>query len=167
MFVQDIQSPGVNITAELTEKEVDSFKALCKMFISTNLHGQTIDKFFSELAQMQSTSSASNMNYKGRSAHELPLCSKQKLSANKQQICRETEPVSDRGDDVVSHENTANVGAPSVSPSVTENVMNIDKVLMLARIGMDEIQALSKGRIDSDQAGSTNSHFCLLPLIQK
>lgn len=51
MFVQDINLPGVNITAELTEEEVDSFKQICKMFIPFSLHDKNIDEYFSKMSQ--------------------------------------------------------------------------------------------------------------------
>lgn len=51
MYVQDIKLPGVNITAELTEEEVDSFKQICKMFIPFSLHDKNIDEYLSKMAQ--------------------------------------------------------------------------------------------------------------------
>lgn len=50
MFVQDIKSPGLNVTAELTEEEVDSFKQICKMFISSHLHDKNIDEYFAQMS---------------------------------------------------------------------------------------------------------------------
>lgn len=55
MFVQDIKSPGVNITAELTEEEVDCFRQVCKMFIPFRLHEKNINEYLSKLPQAPST----------------------------------------------------------------------------------------------------------------
>lgn len=60
MFVQDIKSPGVNITAELTEEEVDSFKQICKMFIPFNLHDKNIDEYLSQMSKVPSTNSTNS-----------------------------------------------------------------------------------------------------------
>lgn len=45
MYVSDPVSPGINITANLSEEEVDNFKQICKMFIPASLHEKNIDKY--------------------------------------------------------------------------------------------------------------------------
>lgn len=61
MFVQDIQSPSINITAELTEEEVDSFKQICKLFISFKLHEKNIDEYVSKMPKISATSSCRSL----------------------------------------------------------------------------------------------------------
>lgn len=160
MYVQDIKSPGLNITAELTEVEFYNFKEMCKMFVSATLHEQMIDEYLLNLSQVRSTNSASEVNNNvssaKKSAYELcesSLRSLQKFKneiAKKEQICDGAGSTSNHSDDAIVD---VDAGAQFMSTSFTklEDVIKIDEVLKLTRIKMNEILSRSSTRIDSEQ----------------
>lgn len=45
MFVEDLKVPGINIAAEIGEKEADMFQEMCKMFSSSNSYERAIDEY--------------------------------------------------------------------------------------------------------------------------
>lgn len=45
MFVQDIKSPGINITVDVPEAEAKNFQQMCRTFESSNLIGKAIDEY--------------------------------------------------------------------------------------------------------------------------
>lgn len=158
MYVQDIKSPGVNITAELTEREVDNFKESCKMFATTR-HDQLIDEYLLKLSQMQSTSSALIMNNNNHvsSAYDFSESSLQSLQNFKNEIakiertCDEGKPTVDRCNNVIANANARVEFKPTSVTNKLESVIKIDEVLTLTRTQMDEIQSRSTTRVDSEQ----------------
>lgn len=159
MYVQDIQSPGLNITAELTEAEVYNFKEICKIFASSTLHEQMIDEYLLKLSKVRPTSSA--LTYE---ISESSLRSLQKFKneiVEKEKICAEAALTFDRSDDATDD---VSAGAQFMSTSLTklENVIKIDEVLKLTRVAMDEIQSRPTTRIDSEQEIIDKFSFLLI-----
>lgn len=62
MFVQDIKSLGVNITAEISRAEADNFKEMCTIFASDSLYEYFLDECISNLPQLQPPKSVSGSN---------------------------------------------------------------------------------------------------------
>lgn len=54
IYVQDPNSPGTNITAEILEEEANNFQQMCKMFASHDSYGQSIDTYWMQLTKVQS-----------------------------------------------------------------------------------------------------------------
>lgn len=54
MHVQDLKSPGTNVTAEIPEQEANNFIEMCKIFASTTLHGRIIDEYLMNVTQLRS-----------------------------------------------------------------------------------------------------------------
>lgn len=52
MYVQDIKSPGVNVTAEIPEAEAHGFKKFCQI-MTTFLHKNIIEEYISKLLPLQ------------------------------------------------------------------------------------------------------------------
>lgn len=136
MFVQDIKSPGVNITAELTEEEVDSFKQICKMFIPFSLHDKNIDEYLSQMSKMPSPSkidSALTMNVEP--PKETFVSESSKPSVHSFQNLSDTIADIDQNSNIIPRNklSTGNIGTPSSStPSKMStsliNLINIDEV---------------------------------------
>lgn len=57
MYVQDLTSPGTNITAEISKDEANNFIQMCNMFASTKLHEQSIDDYMMKLSQIRTARS--------------------------------------------------------------------------------------------------------------
>lgn len=118
MFVQDIESPGVNITAELTEEGVDSFKQICRMFIPFSLHAKNIDEYFSKITQAPAANGIHlAMNTKsGPSTRNVPPVIS-KPPANSFQHSPNAHAVTDlNGNIVPKHKlSTVNIETPSSS----------------------------------------------------
>lgn len=51
MFVQDIKSPGVNITVDVPEKEAENFQQMCRMFESVSSIGKAVDEYLLKVHQ--------------------------------------------------------------------------------------------------------------------
>lgn len=45
MYVEELKSPGINIAAEIEERDADTFQEMCKMFASSNLYERAIDEY--------------------------------------------------------------------------------------------------------------------------
>lgn len=132
MFVQDIKSPGINITAELTESEVDNFRAICRLFLSANLLDQSIDVYILKLSQIRPTTPATSVN------HNLsPPCSTHKTSEE------------------LAHNENIHAGAHSTlnnnNGEKLQDIVQIDDVIKATRIEMHEILTRPPSRIDSEE----------------
>lgn len=53
MLVQDIQSPGVNITAEISAGVAQNFKKMCNAFLTNELHKFFLDEYIAKLPQLR------------------------------------------------------------------------------------------------------------------
>lgn len=51
MFVQDIKSPGVNITVDVPEIEAEQFKEMCRTFRSANVMERTMDEYLLKVSK--------------------------------------------------------------------------------------------------------------------
>lgn len=51
MYVQDIKSPGINITVDVPEAEVKNFQQMCRMFETTSSIGKAVDEYVSKVDQ--------------------------------------------------------------------------------------------------------------------
>lgn len=126
MYVQDLLSPGTNITAEITDKEAKHFMNMCKIFASANLHKKTVDDYFAKISQKHSTSVVERLLSKSSDA-----------VAN---LEHSTIRMSD-----------SNVGASINSKSndikKIEDIISVDVVNKRNKIEMDEILSRSKARI--------------------
>lgn len=57
MYVQDLKSPEVNITAEISKEEAYNFKKMCKMFSADSSYQKSIDEYMSKLSEVSTLSS--------------------------------------------------------------------------------------------------------------
>lgn len=53
VHVQDFQSPGVNVTAEIPENDANNFVEMCKLFASTTFHERIIDEYLLNVSQLR------------------------------------------------------------------------------------------------------------------
>lgn len=53
MHVQDFKSSGVNVAAEIPEKDAKNFVEMCKLFASTTLHERIIDEYLLSVSQLR------------------------------------------------------------------------------------------------------------------
>lgn len=49
LYVQDINVPGINITAELSSEEAYTFKTICQVVSTENIYNNTIDEYILQL----------------------------------------------------------------------------------------------------------------------
>ncbi|XP_031626105.1 uncharacterized protein LOC116342572 [Contarinia nasturtii] len=56
MYVQDIDSQGMNITAEISNKEAHNFKKMCQMFFTDHSQKKFIDEYVSKVSTLQKSS---------------------------------------------------------------------------------------------------------------
>lgn len=72
MFIEDISSPGVNVAAEIPQKEAHNFKKLCQV-MTTFSHGNIIEEYISRLLPLQSTgkNDGSNLNVNSLTAMKI------------------------------------------------------------------------------------------------
>lgn len=165
MFVQDIKSSGLNITAEMAEEEVHNFKEICKMFTSATLHDQMIDEYLLKLTHVRTTKNDEFSVEK--SAYELSESSLRSLQNFKNKIAKSehiyagAELTLDHSDDV-SVDVSAGTQSTSTSLTKLKDVIEIDEVLKLTRIEMNEIQSRSTSRIDSEQKIIDKFSFLLI-----
>lgn len=127
MYVQDIKSPGINVTAELTEVEVDSFKAICKMFTSASLLDESIDEYTLKLSQVRSSSSTSTVN--------------NNVSQKVNNEIAQSEHICEGASSTLNN----NIGEK------LEDAISIVDVVKLSRIEMHDILTRSTSRINSEE----------------
>lgn len=62
MYVQDIQTPGINVTAEISKEETNNFKKMCQIFTGCDSHNRCINEYISKLSSIGNLQSASKAN---------------------------------------------------------------------------------------------------------
>lgn len=53
MLIEDIKSPGINITADVPEKDVKNFIEMCQLFESISPYERAIDEYLMKVQQIQ------------------------------------------------------------------------------------------------------------------
>lgn len=53
MHVQDFESPAMNMTAEIPEKDAINFTEMCRLFASTTLHERIIDEYLLMVSKLR------------------------------------------------------------------------------------------------------------------
>lgn len=164
MFVQDIKSPELNITAELMEEEVDNFKELCKMFAFTTLHEQLIDEYLLKLSQVRSTNLALNVNNAKKPAYEFSETSLSSLQKFKNEMAKKKHENIDAETSSTLNHSDVNTGAKciSISTEKLEDVINVDEITKFTRIETNEILSRSSTRIDSEKEIIDKFSFLLM-----
>lgn len=123
MHVQDLKSPGINITAEISEEEANNFKQLCKMFASHDSYGQSIDVYLTQSAKVQS---------EGRKGLA-PVHEPSKASSNIQSLCNSIANTinSSASSSIcdVSRASSISLSSNSTTTPKLKNVINFEQVL--------------------------------------
>lgn len=126
MYVQDIKSPGTNITAEISEEEAKNFQQMCKMFASCDSYGQSIDVYLLQMGKVQSsntngsTLSRYDRTSAPKSVHELSKA----LQCSNDQINTSTSSTICDG----SRASSISISSNSVTSQKLKNVINIEPV---------------------------------------
>lgn len=88
MYVQDIDSPGTNITAGISKEEANNFKKMCQCFFADSsqkrLISESIDEYVSKVATLQQPVNKVNAGMNGQTlfankVDDSPLVSMQSL----------------------------------------------------------------------------------------
>lgn len=82
MYVQDIKSPGTNITAEISEEEANNFKDMCKIFASCDSYGQSLDVYLLQIEKVQSANTSGSAPKMIHALSEASLSTLQSLDTN-------------------------------------------------------------------------------------
>lgn len=67
MYVQDIKSPGINITAAIPEDEAYNFQKMCSLYATTKSLAKLIDEYTSKLSLLQSANEVNSSNIESTS----------------------------------------------------------------------------------------------------
>lgn len=169
MYVQDITSPGVNITAEIPKDEANNFKKMCSVFAVAESHGKFIDEYVSKLVASQAdnivngcdTGSAST-NVKSVQVAELKSIS----TANSINSDTSQSAVRTNIQEIVD----GNTSVQS-NPAKLEDVIRTDKATLAIATEMIHFVSRTKSRIHNESqimntlAGYLNGFDCKVQLV--
>lgn len=157
MYVQDLKL-GINTTVDISKKEADNFKDMCRAFASATLHEQTIDEYLLKLSQIREASSKLSLNDMSRmekSNYELSEASLDSLERFRDSIANLGKQTNNEAASCSSSSSVtnANVGAHSISNSVKklEDTIKVDEILKSSKMEMNLILTRSSSRIQSEQ----------------
>lgn len=147
MYVQDPVSPGINITAEISEEEANNFKHMCKVFASIGSRDQTINKYLTKISEERSTyitiTLDSNVNSTQKPVSKLvpkPKCSDVVTNLELPAMCSPN-----------SNFTNASADLKPAAKKKLEDVIKVDTITKLIKIEMDDILTRSTSRIKNEQ----------------
>lgn len=141
MFVQDLISPGTNITVEITKEEANNFKQICKMLATQSIHELVIDEYVLKLSELRSSSNLTAVSPMEKSVTEFSEVSLQSLQRFKVEI--EKRQNLDEG---CFSKNDATTRLVSGQENVLQDTFNADEILKFINIEMDQFLSSSKSR---------------------
>lgn len=121
MYVQDPKSPGINITAEISEEEANNFQQMCKIFAPHDLYGQSIDTYLTQLTKTQSEETNEST-----SVYEFSKTSSNTLEFLNNTI---TKMKNSSASSSFSDLSRASITSTSSMPAKLKNVIDIEQVL--------------------------------------
>lgn len=145
MFVQDLTSPGTNITVEITKEEADNFKEICKILASQSIHEQVIDEYVLKLSELRSSSNLNVVIPMEKSVTEFSEASLQSLKRFKVEI--EKRQNLDEG---CFSKNDATTRLVSSQENVLQDAFNVDEILKFINIEMDQFLSSSMSRTTTE-----------------
>lgn len=145
MYVQDLMSPGINVTVEITKEEAANFQEICKMLASPSIHEQIIDEYMSKLSELRLDSKSSIVFAMEKSVTEISEASLQSLQRFKVEI--EKRETLDRDS---SGKNEATVRSIPCQENVLHDTINVDEISKFSQIEMDQLLSPSKSRTISE-----------------
>lgn len=148
MFVQDLISPGVNVTVEITKEEADNFVEVCKMNAHPIIHDRIIDNYVLKLSESR-LASRSNIAFPAeKSVTELSETSVQSLKRFKVEIEKRRHLDEYYADNAVNTAATRSILSQEI---VLQDTINVDEISKFSQIEMDQLLSCSKIRTISEQ----------------
>lgn len=147
MYVHDIKSPGLNITAEISKEEAANFKKICQMFYSNDCHGKWIDEYMKKLHAIQLTKKlALNPSLSGSNASLNSVASSVKSTSFKTNDAFSVQSLKTA---IGSIENNMTNPGPSASTKL-ENIIKVENVYKSIKTEMNNILSRSANRIQAE-----------------
>lgn len=166
MYVQDITSPGVNITAEISKDEANNFKKMCSVFAVAESLGKFIDKYVSKLVSSQTDNivngydtASTSTNVKSVQVAELKSVSTVNSDTNQSVVRANIQ------------EMVAGNTSIQSNPAKLENVIKTDEAALAIATEMIHFVSRTKTRIHNESqilntlAGYLNGFDCKVQLV--
>lgn len=141
MYVQDLISPEINITVEITKEEADNFKEMCRMLAYSSIH---IDACVL-LSDLRLASNWNTVLPVEKSFIELSEASLQSLKRFKVEIDKM------RHSDGFCFGNTVNTLIPNQENVLQDILQDVDEISKFSQIEMDQLLSCSKSRTISER----------------
>lgn len=157
MYVQDLKSPGVNITAEISKEEAYNFKKMCKMFSADSSYQKSIDEYMSKLSEV-STLSSGNADSMENPVNGLILSLQDLKTAIASLENRSPGALSsvsmNASSSSITNDNTNVSNGAGSRPTIAqrlEDFIIVKHVFYMVKLEMDQITSREKGRKNTEK----------------
>lgn len=156
MYVQDLKSPGVNITAEISKEEAYNFKKMCKMFSAVSSYQKSIDEYVSKLSEVSTLSSGnadSTENPVNGLTYILSLQTAIASLENRSPGALSSVSMNASSSSITNDNTNVSNGAGS-RPTIAqrlEDFIIVKHVFYMVKLEMDQITSREKGRKNTEK----------------
>lgn len=156
MYVQDLKSPGVNITAEISKEEAYNFKKMCKMFSADSSYQKSIDEYMSKLSEVSTLSSGnadSTENPVNGLTYILSLQTAIASLENRSPGALSSVSMNASSSSITNDNTNVSNGAGS-RPTIAqrlEDFIIVKHVFYMVKLEMDQITSREKGRKNTEK----------------